>query len=153
MCETRWKNSGEVQTDEGHTFYYSGEDDRHANWVGFLFHKGIQSAVLSCQPISSWIITIRLRAKPLNITIIQVYAPTVGPCTGLKSRPRPGPQTWFEAQARSSCADPARARPANWIMRPGPARKNYVQARPGPQNNFTFEARPEPAGRAIGPTT
>ena len=24
MCETRWKNSGEVQTDEGHKFYYSG---------------------------------------------------------------------------------------------------------------------------------
>ena len=39
--------------------------------------------------------------------------------------------------ARSSCADPARARPANWIMRPGPgpARKKYVQARPGPQHN------------------
>ena len=76
MCETRWKNSGEVKTDEGHKFYYSGEDDRHANGVGFLVHKSIQSAVLGCQPISSRIITIRLKAKPLNITIIQVYAPT-----------------------------------------------------------------------------
>ena len=76
MCETRWKNSGEVQTDEGHKLYYSGEDDRHANGVGFLVHKSIQSAVLGCQPISSRIIAIRLRAKPLKITIIQVYAPT-----------------------------------------------------------------------------
>ena len=76
LCETRWKNSGEVQTDDGHKFYYSGEDDRHANGVGFLVHKSIQSAVLGCQHISSRIITIRLRAKPLNITIIQVYAPT-----------------------------------------------------------------------------
>ena len=69
------ENSGEVQTDEGHKFYYSLEDDRHANGVGFLVHKSIQSAVLGCQPISSRIIAIRLR-KPLNITIIQiVYAP------------------------------------------------------------------------------
>ena len=70
--------SGEVHNvkDGGHKFYYSGEDDRHANGVGFLVHKSIQSAVLGCQPISSRIITVRLRAKPLNITIIQVYAPT-----------------------------------------------------------------------------
>ena len=32
--------------------------------------------MLGCQPISSRIIAIRLREKPLNITIIQVYAPT-----------------------------------------------------------------------------
>ena len=32
--------------------------------------------MLGCQPISIRIITIRLRAKPLNIKIIQVYAPT-----------------------------------------------------------------------------
>ena len=66
MCETRWKNSGEVQTDEGHKFYYSGEDDQHANGVGFLVHKSIQSAVLGCQPISSRLITIRLRANHLT---------------------------------------------------------------------------------------
>ena len=65
MCETRWKNSGEVQTDEGHNFYYNGEDDRHANGVGFLVNKSIKSAVLGCQPISSRIITIRLRARSM----------------------------------------------------------------------------------------
>ena len=61
----------------------------------------------------------------------------------------PGP-----ARARSSCEDPARARPANWIMRPepGPARNKYVQARPGPQNNLICEAqaRPKPAGPGPG---
>lgn len=31
---------------------------------------------MSCCPISSRLITIRLRASPFNITIIQVYAPT-----------------------------------------------------------------------------
>ena len=35
-------------------------------------------AVLGCQPASSRLISIRLRAAPFNITIIQVYAPTSG---------------------------------------------------------------------------
>ncbi|KAK3882226.1 hypothetical protein Pcinc_013399 [Petrolisthes cinctipes] len=31
---------------------------------------------MGCQPVSSRLITIRLRAKPFNITVIQAYAPT-----------------------------------------------------------------------------
>ena len=35
-------------------------------------------SVLGCWPVSSRLISIRLRAAPFNITIIQVYAPTSG---------------------------------------------------------------------------
>jgi hypothetical protein len=31
---------------------------------------------MGCRPVSSRLITIRLKATPFNITIIQVYAPT-----------------------------------------------------------------------------
>ena len=31
---------------------------------------------MGCQPVSSRIITIRMRASPFNITIVQAYAPT-----------------------------------------------------------------------------
>ena len=31
---------------------------------------------MGCQPISSRLITIRLRATPFNITVVQAYAPT-----------------------------------------------------------------------------
>ena len=31
---------------------------------------------MGCRPVSSRLITIRLRAVPFNITIVQVYAPT-----------------------------------------------------------------------------
>ena len=31
---------------------------------------------MGCRPVSSRLITIRLRASPFNITIIQAYAPT-----------------------------------------------------------------------------
>ena len=33
---------------------------------------------MGCQPVSSRLISIRLRAAPFNVTIIQVYAPTSG---------------------------------------------------------------------------
>ena len=41
-------------------------------------HKDVVGAVLGCQPVSSRLISIRLRAAPFNITIKQVYAPTSG---------------------------------------------------------------------------
>ena len=33
---------------------------------------------MGCQAVSSKIITIRLKANPINVTIMQVYAPTSG---------------------------------------------------------------------------
>ena len=44
--------------------------------VGFLVHKDMVSAVLGCRPVSSRLISIRLRAASFTVTIIQVYAPT-----------------------------------------------------------------------------
>ena len=41
-------------------------------------HKVVVGAVLGYQPVSSRLISIRLRAAPFNITIIPVYAPTSG---------------------------------------------------------------------------
>ena len=70
-------------------------------------------------------------------TCIQCSHCTLGPCTGLKFRPRPGLQIWFEAQARPGPQQLCRPGP-------GPARKlNYEararharsRSRPGPQHN------------------
>ena len=76
LCEVRWKNFGEHQTEDGHVLYYSGESDKHTNGVGFLVNRTIKNCVLECQPISSRVISIRLRATPFNITVLQAYAPT-----------------------------------------------------------------------------
>ena len=78
LCEMRWKNFGEMSTDDRHKVYFSGEEGKHEYGVGFLVHKDVVGAVLGCQPVSSRLISIRLRAAPFNITIIQVYAPTSG---------------------------------------------------------------------------
>ena len=71
LCEMRWKNFGEMLTDDGHKVYFSGEEGKHEYGVGFLVHKDVVGAVLGCQPVSSRLISIRLRAAPFNITIIQ----------------------------------------------------------------------------------
>ena len=44
--------------------------------LDFLFTRTIMNTVMGCRPVSSTLITIRLRAVPFNITIVQVYAPT-----------------------------------------------------------------------------
>ena len=76
MYEMRWKKSGEIPTDGGHRVYFSGKEDKHKQGVGFLVHKDIVKGIIGCRPISSRLMTVRMRASPFNITIIQVYAQT-----------------------------------------------------------------------------
>ena len=75
LCEMRWKNFSETTTEEGHTVFFSGKEDKHEQGVGFLVHKDIVNTVMGCRLVSSRLITIRLRAVPLNITVVQAYAP------------------------------------------------------------------------------
>ena len=72
----RWKNFGETTTEEGHKVFFSGKEDKHEHGVGVLVRKDIVDTVMECRPDSSRLITIRLRAVPSNITIVQMYAPT-----------------------------------------------------------------------------
>ena len=74
----RWKKFGEMSADHGHKVYFSGEEDRHEYGVGFLVHKDVVGAVLGFRSVSSRQISIRPRAAPFNIIIIQVNAPTSG---------------------------------------------------------------------------
>ena len=77
LCEVRWTGFGEITTEEGHKLWYSGDEKNHKYGVAFIVRKEILGCVISCTPISSRIISIRVSAKPKNITIIEAYAPTV----------------------------------------------------------------------------
>ena len=70
--EELWRNNNRGRT-QG---LFSEKEDKHEHGVGLLFHKDIVSTVTGCRLVSSRLITIRLRAVPFNITIVQVYAPT-----------------------------------------------------------------------------
>ena len=76
LCEMRWKNFDETTTEEGHKVFFSGKEDKHEHGVGFLVHKDIVNTVMGCCQVFSRLITIRVRAVSLNITVVQAYAPT-----------------------------------------------------------------------------
>ena len=75
-CEVHWKNLLETSTPEGNKLFFSCREDRHEHGVGFLIHKDTVNTIMGCRPVSSRLITIRLKASPFNITVIQAYAPT-----------------------------------------------------------------------------
>ena len=54
----------------------SGSGDRHEHGVRFLIYKDTVNAIMGGRPVSSRLITIRLKVSPFNITIIKTYAPT-----------------------------------------------------------------------------
>ena len=66
--------SGELTIDAGHRLFYSGQD-KHVEGVGFIVRKKLTKYVINYSIISSRIIYIRIKASPINMTIIQVYAP------------------------------------------------------------------------------
>ncbi|GFR92330.1 craniofacial development protein 2-like [Elysia marginata] len=72
--EVRWTGYGETTLVEGH--WFSGEETTHQYSVAFLVRIETAKCIISATPISSRLISIRLAAKPHNITAIQVYAPT-----------------------------------------------------------------------------
>ena len=49
----RWKNFGETTTEEGHTVFFSGKEDKHEHGVGFLVQEVIMNTVMGCRPVSS----------------------------------------------------------------------------------------------------
>ena len=76
LAEVRWTGTGEVTTEEGHKLWYMGEDQTRERGVAFMVHKKTLPSIIECRPISSRLISIRIAASPMNITIIQVHAPT-----------------------------------------------------------------------------
>ena len=75
--EMTWENFGETTTEEGHRFFFSGKTDKNEHVIGFLVHKDIMNTVMGCRPVSSRLITIRLRVVPSITTVVQRYAPTL----------------------------------------------------------------------------
>ena len=77
VSETRWTKSGKLKISSGETVLYSGrEDDQHHEGVAIILRKGLEKSLLEWKPISSRIISARLKGRHTNLTIMQCYAPT-----------------------------------------------------------------------------
>ena len=66
---------GKFNTDD-HYIYYCGQESLRRNGVALIVNKTDRNAVLGCNLKNNRMISICFQAKPLNITVIQVNAPT-----------------------------------------------------------------------------
>jgi exonuclease III len=71
----RWTGLGHFQSDE-YKIFYSGHETSKRNGVAIICGKQTAGTILGYNPINDRIITMRIQGKPMNMTIIQVYAPT-----------------------------------------------------------------------------
>ena len=80
LCETWWKQSGQLQLLSGQTILYSGHKDEcapHTEGVAIVLSKEAQRALISWEAVSPQIITASFttKKKNSNITVILCYAP------------------------------------------------------------------------------
>ena len=75
ISELKWIRMGEFKSHD-HYIYYCGQESLRRNGVAIIVNKRFQNAVLECNFKNDRMISVRFQAKPFNITVIQVYAPT-----------------------------------------------------------------------------
>ena len=75
ISKLKWTRMGEFNSDD-HYIYYCGQESLRRNGVPIKVNKRVQNAVLGCNLKSNRMISVRFQGKPLNIMVIQVYAPT-----------------------------------------------------------------------------
>lgn len=76
ISESRWPGSGRVIQDDS-VVYYSGNDEpQHRNGVASIVKKNIAHSVKNVVALSDRAIMLQLAGSPMDITLIQVYAPT-----------------------------------------------------------------------------
>ena len=75
ISKLKWNGMGEFNSDD-HYIYYCGQECLRRNGVAMMVNKRVRNAVLGCNLKNDRMIPVRLQGKPLNITVIPVYAPT-----------------------------------------------------------------------------
>ena len=75
ISELKWTGTAAFNSDD-HYIYYCGQESLRRNGVAIMVNKRARNAVLGCNLKNDRMISVRFQGKPLNITVIQVYAPT-----------------------------------------------------------------------------
>ena len=70
LAEIRWTGFGETTTDEGHKIWYCEEDSKHQYGVAFIVRNEVVGRITISTPLSTRLISIRISARPYNITVI-----------------------------------------------------------------------------------
>ena len=65
---------GEFNSDDPYV-YYCGQESLRRNGVAIMVNKRVWNAVLGCNLKNDRMISVHFQSKPLNIMVIQAYAP------------------------------------------------------------------------------
>ena len=76
LSETHWTQSGEMTIGE-HMVISNSDQNRNYQGVGLIICKNLRKSVMSYNAVRSRIVTIRIKAMPANMSIIQINAPTL----------------------------------------------------------------------------
>ena len=75
ISKLKWTGMVEFNSDDPY-IYYCGQESLRRNGVAIMVNIRVQNAVRGCNLKNDRMISVRFQGKPLNITVIQVYAPT-----------------------------------------------------------------------------
>ena len=75
ISELKWNGIDELNSDDPY-IYYCGQESLRRNGVAVIVNRRVQNAVLQCNLKNNRMISVHFQGKPLNITVIQAYAPT-----------------------------------------------------------------------------
>ena len=75
ISEIKWVGMGKFNSDDPY-IYYCEQESLRRNGVALIVNKRVQNAVVGYSPQNDRMISVCFQGKPLNITVIQVYAPT-----------------------------------------------------------------------------
>ena len=67
---------GEFNSND-HYIYYCQQESLRRNKVALTVNRRVLNAVLGCKFKNDRMISVCFQGKPVNITVIQVYAPTI----------------------------------------------------------------------------
>lgn len=76
VSETHWPSSGQCDTLKYKVYYSGNNTAHHRNGTAIIVAPHINSAVKSCTPHSDRMMLLQIQATPVDINIIQIYAPT-----------------------------------------------------------------------------
>ena len=75
ISELPWTRMGKFNSDD-HYICYCGQESLRRNGEALIVNNRVQNAVLGYNLKNNSMVSVLFQGKPLNITVIQVYAPT-----------------------------------------------------------------------------
>ena len=62
---------------DDHYIYYCSQESLRRIGVAFIVNERVQNAVPACSLKNDRMTSVHFQGKPFNITVIQIYAPTI----------------------------------------------------------------------------